>query len=165
MLLVLLLLLGNLFGLEVVGSFKEGAFIPKKYTCEGENLSPRIAWKNFPRETKSFLVLVEDPDAPLGTFTHWIVYNIPRTKTFLREGFPKRERVGPIRQGLNDFGRVGYWGPCPPRGDKPHRYYFKVFALDLEKLNFKGIPKREDVLRAIKGHVIDRGFLMGRFKR
>ena len=111
------------------GAFAENAPIPAKYTCDGANVSPPLKWSNAPKGTKSFVLICLDPDAPSGTFTHWIIYNIPPTITKLPENLAKvGESKSGIRQGKNDFGKIGYDGPCPPKGD-PHHYQFQFSAL------------------------------------
>ncbi|MGB9521895.1 MAG: YbhB/YbcL family Raf kinase inhibitor-like protein, partial [Anaerolineales bacterium] len=105
-------------------SFKLGEMIPKKYTCDGADISPQISWKNIPTEAKSLALIMDDPDAPVGTFTHWVLFNIPINIHELTEGV---KNIGVA--GINDFRRIGYGGPCPPRGSN-HRYYFKLYALD-----------------------------------
>ncbi len=97
-------------------AFREGEVIPVKYTCDGADLSPPLSWSDIPEGTKSFVIIADDPDAPIGTFTHWVIYDIPAKVRSLEEGVPKTERVGDAKQGLNDFGYVGYGGPCPPKG-------------------------------------------------
>ncbi len=146
-------------------AFREGEVIPIKYTCEGEDLSPPISWSEVPAGTKSFVLIMDDPDAPIGTFTHWIVYDIPPDIRSLREGIPKSEKTGIFKQGLNDFGFTGYGGPCPPKGHGYHRYFFKVFALDLNTLDLPASANRRQVEERMKGHVIGEGYLMGRYKR
>ncbi|MEZ0361220.1 MAG: YbhB/YbcL family Raf kinase inhibitor-like protein [Hydrogenobacter sp.] len=146
-------------------SFKDGEVIPKKYTCDGENVSPQVMWSNFPAGTKSFVILVDDPDAPAGTFTHWVVYDIPANITSLKEDFPKSEHVGSIKQGMNDFGKIGYGGPCPPKGHGYHRYFFKIYALNVESLGLPpGVTKRE-VESKMRGHILSQGQLVGKYRR
>jgi len=148
--------------LEVKSVFKNGERIPVKYTCEGENISPPLKILNVKSGVKSFVIICEDPDAPSGTFVHWIAWNITSTK--IPEGIPKLKKVDePIRmnQGRNDFNKIGYDGPCPPPG-KPHRYYFKVYALDTF---LKGNYNKYNILEAIKGHVIQYGELYGLYGR
>ena len=111
-------------------AFSDGSEIPKKYTCDGADVSPGLNWKDAPAGAKSFAFIADDPDAPAGTWTHWIIWNIPATATALPEGVAKVEELSDgARQGRNDFHRIGYGGPCPPPG-KPHRYFFKLFALE-----------------------------------
>ncbi|RMD46073.1 MAG: YbhB/YbcL family Raf kinase inhibitor-like protein [Aquificota bacterium] len=145
-------------------AFKYGDFIPVKYTCDGKDLSPPLQWENTPKGTKSFVLIVEDPDAPMGTFTHWIVYDIPALSTGIAEDFPKKIEVKGIKQGINDFGRVGYGGPCPPPG-KPHRYFFKLFAIDIPSLNLKGGATKSEVIKSLNGHIIGTTQIMGLYRR
>lgn len=144
-------------------AFKEGDMIPSKYTCDNTNISPQIAWANYPKQTESFVLISDDPDAPVGTWVHWVVYNIPPKINELKENF-KKDSMSPegIMQGTTDFRKIGYGGPCPPSGT--HRYYFKIYALDII-LNVKpGLTKKE-ILEKMEGHVIGEGQLMGKYKR
>ncbi|MFO0706397.1 MAG: YbhB/YbcL family Raf kinase inhibitor-like protein [Nitrospira sp.] len=145
-------------------AFKEGESIPARYTCEGEDMSPPLHWSVPPAGTKSFVIIADDPDAPGGTWVHWVIYNLPLDLRGLSEGVPTTEHVleGAL-QGLNDFKRTGYGGPCPPPG-KPHRYYFKLYALGMS-LNLKPRATKAHVLEACKGHVLAEAHLMGRFTR
>lgn len=150
---------------ELTGSvFKEGELIPNKYTCEGSDLSPPLRWNNPPAGTRSFVLIVDDPDAPVGTWVHWVLYNIPIDVRGLAEGLPALETLpNDARQGLNDFKRIGYGGPCPPPGP-PHRYVFTLYALDRD-LNLKPRATKTQVLDAMKGHVLGEAHLTGRFGR
>jgi Raf kinase inhibitor-like YbhB/YbcL family protein len=144
-------------------AFSEGGSIPKKYTCDGTDLSPALTWADAPAGTQSLALIADDPDAPVGTWTHWIAWNIP-TQGGLPEGLAKGESVGAdTRQGKNDFKRIGYGGPCPPPG-KPHRYFFKLYALD-SKLDLKPGGSRSELERAMKGHVLGQAELMGKYGR
>ncbi|RMH08046.1 MAG: YbhB/YbcL family Raf kinase inhibitor-like protein [Nitrospirae bacterium] len=145
-------------------AFQEGAFIPKKYTCEGPDVSPPLQWQGVPQGTRSLALICDDPDAPMGTWVHWVLFNIPPTETSLPEGVPPQEtfRSGAIH-GINDFRRVGYGGPCPPPG-KPHRYYFKLYALDTV-LHLKPRATKAQVVTATKGHILAEAQLMGRYGR
>ena len=146
-------------------AFEDGDEIPVRYTCDGENISPAIDWSGVSQETQSLALLMEDPDAPSGTFTHWTIYNIPRGIDGLPEDVPRDERLpDESRQCTNSSGKTGYTGPCPPPGGGSHRYYFNVYALDAEILLSNGAT-REEFLGAIKDHVIDEGKLMGRYQR
>ena len=146
------------------GSFNSGADIPKKFTCEGQDASPALAWNSAPQGTVSFALIVDDPDAPAGTWVHWIVYDLPASTQQLPEGVAKTDEVsGGGRQGINDFRKTGYGGPCPPPG-KPHRYFFKIYALD-SMLNLKPRASKKDVEQAMKGHVLAQAELMGKFQR
>jgi len=145
-------------------SFAEGEPIPSKYTCDGENISPPLSWDNAPAGTKSSALICDDPDAPVGTWVHWVLYDLPATITELREETEtKEELLNGGRQGRNDFKQIGYGGPCPPKGG-PHRYYFKIYALDLE-LNLKSGATKSEVEDAMKGHLLAEGKLMGTYQR
>jgi len=167
--LIVLILINFSEGLEMgivvkSSNFKNGEYIPVKYTCDGADVSPEISWSNFPENTKSFAIIMDDPDAPVGTFTHWIIYDIPSNINKLLEDFPKVADVENIKQGVNDFRRIGYGGPCPPPG-KPHRYFFKIFALDIPNLGIPSGAPRKTVEETMKGHVIAEGYLMGLYSR
>ena len=142
-------------------AFKDGDFIPQEYTCDGQDISPDLEWDPV-NNAKSYAIIVEDPDAPYGTFIHWVIYNIKDTK--LQKNIPKVEKVSSMIQGVNDFGRVGYGGPCPPRTHPPHRYYFNVFALDTELPEKSGVTA-DELKRMMEGHIIDKGVIMGKYKR
>lgn len=145
--------------------FQEGDPIPKRYTCDGLDISPPIRWSNFPEGTKSFVLIMDDPDAPIGTFTHWIIYDIPPQVSELDEGIPKVEEISLVKQGINDFGYVGYGGPCPPKGHGHHRYYFRVYALDIESLGLSPRATRKQVEERMRGHILAEGSVMGRYRR
>jgi Raf kinase inhibitor-like YbhB/YbcL family protein len=140
-------------------AFSDGQTIPQKYTCDGPNVSPSLAWSGVPERAKSVAIMCDDPDAPSGTFTHWIVYDITPDITELAEG-----SSGGGKEGVNSFARTGYGGPCPPPGDRAHRYLFQVYALDIESLGRAGLSNK-DVTAAMKGHVLAEGQLMGRYER
>lgn len=144
--------------------FKDGEMIPSKFTCEGVDVSPRLEWSGVPEGTKSLALICDDPDAPVGTWVHWVLYGLPADSTSLPEGVPTDEAIeGGALQGRNDFRRTGYGGPCPPPG-KPHRYFFKLYALD-SALDLKPGATKKDLEKAMKGHVLAQGQLMGRYKR
>lgn len=144
-------------------AFTEGGTIPKKYTCDGDDVSPGLAWTSIPSGTQALALIADDPDAPVGRWSHWISWNIPPDRA-LPEGVPKNEELSDgMRQGRNDFKRVGYGGPCPPPG-KPHRYFFKLYALDA-KLDLKAGSARTDLESAMKGHVLAEAQVMGRYGR
>jgi len=140
-------------------AFDEGEPIPVKYTCDGEDVSPPLRWSGVPAGTRSLALIADDPDAPRGTFVHWILFGIPPQTTELVEG----QQLSGVAQGRNDFGRTGYGGPCPPRGN-PHRYFFKLYALDTDLQLPPGATK-QDLLRAMEGHIIAEGQLMGVYQR
>jgi len=144
-------------------SFSDGGMIPAKYTCDGANISPQLSWDNAPKGTKSFVLICEDPDAPMGTFTHWVLYDLPADVHELPENLPK-DKILPngAKQGITDFKKVGYGGPCPPNGT--HRYYFKLYALDT-LLNLEPGLKKEDILKAMNGHILAQGQIMGKYAR
>ncbi len=144
-------------------AFKAGESIPSKFTCDNIDVSPQLAWSKVPSGTKTFALIADDPDAPSGTYVHWVMFNIPGNLRELSENIPKTESLenGAI-QGKNDFGKIGYGGPCPPSGT--HRYYFKLYALDAELDAKPGITKRE-LVKAMDIHILEEGQLMGRYKR
>lgn len=139
-------------------AFGEGETIPAKYTCDGENRSPALAWSGAPAGTQSFALLMEDPDAPRGTFTHWIAWGLAPSQNQL----PEDARSIPM-QGQNDFGKTGYGGPCPPPGPA-HRYFFRLYALDRKPDLAAGAGRRQ-FLNAIQGHVLGEAEYMGRYAR
>ncbi len=146
----------------VIAAFPEGGLIPKLHTCEGADLSPSLEWSGEPRDAKGLALIVDDPDAPAGTWNHWLLWDIPVSVHALAQGF-KPGQLGV--SGTNDFGKPGYNGPCPPRGHGPHRYFFKVYALDVQSLNARAGAKRADLDRALKGHVLAETEYMGRYER
>jgi len=144
-------------------AFREGEMIPSKYTCDGPDISPPLEWSDPPSGTKSFALISDDPDAPVGTWVHWVIFNIPGSERKLEENIPRTEVLkNGARQGKNDFGRIGYGGPCPPGGT--HRYYFKLYALDIE-LDLKAGATKRDLLKAMEGHVLAETYLMGKYRR
>ncbi len=144
-------------------AFKEGSAIPAKYTCDNLDFSPPLAWSKGPDVTKTYAIICDDPDAPRGTWVHWVLYNIPATVSDLPENQPKSESLSNgAHQGMTDFGSIGYGGPCPPGGT--HRYYFKIYALDFIPDQKPGITKKE-LLKAMEKHILEEGQLMGRYKR
>jgi Raf kinase inhibitor-like YbhB/YbcL family protein len=145
-------------------SFQPERDIPSKYTCSGADVSPALSWTDPPAGTQSFALIADDPDAPAGTWVHWVAYDLPASARQLPEGVPKADALpGGGVQGQNDFRKTGYGGPCPPPG-KPHRYYFKLYALD-NKLNLKPGATKKAVEQAMQGHILAQAELMGRFQR
>lgn len=145
-------------------SFQHEKEIPAKYTCKGADVSPDLAWAGLPPGTQTLALIVDDPDAPDGTWVHWVIWNIPPTVHVLHEGFPKDAEMNDgTRQGKNDFGKAGYNGPCPPPGG-PHRYFFHLFAVNA-KLDLKPGASRADLDQALAGKVLSQTELMGKFKR
>lgn len=144
-------------------AFQEGQPIPRQYTCDGVNVSPALEWTGVPKTAKTIAIIADDPDAPSGTFTHWVLYNLPSETIGMVENLPATEDLkSGGHQGLNDFNQVGYGGPCPPSGR--HRYFFKLFALDYE-LPLKAGAKRPEVDQAMEGHILGQGQLMGTYHR
>ena len=145
-------------------AFEHGAKIPTRYTADGPDQSPPLRWDDPPQGTKSFALICDDPDAPRGTWVHWVIWNIPATARGLPEGVPPDpELPDGSRQGTNDFGRIGYGGPAPPPG-KPHRYYFRLYALDTV-LTLRPGARRDELEDAMQGHVLAQGELMGTYGR
>ena len=145
-------------------AFPNGGMIPKKFTCDGTDVSPQLSWKEAPAGTQSFTLIVDDPDAPVGTWVHWVLYNLPASTRELPEGVEKQEQLASrAMQGRNDFRRIGYGGPCPPPGT-PHSYHFKLYALDT-KLNLKAGATKPELEHAMKGHILGETELMGRYGR
>lgn len=145
-------------------AFQDAANIPQRYTCDGEDVSPELHWDELPAETKSVALVCDDPDAPGGDWVHWVLYNLHPKTTTLPTGVPAQSTLADgALQGQNDFHRPGYGGPCPPPG-KPHRYFFRLYALDTD-LTLPAGASRDEFLRAIKGHVLAEGQLMGRYGR
>jgi Raf kinase inhibitor-like YbhB/YbcL family protein len=145
-------------------AFSEGAAIPAKYTCDGKNVSPPLKWTGVPAGAKSLALIADDPDAPVGTWVHWVLYDLPATATELAEDAPKSQYVaGSARQGLNDFRHLGYGGPCPPHG-KPHRYFFKLYALDAS-LDLKPGATKKELELAMDKHILAQAQLMGIYQR
>lgn len=145
-------------------AFPTEGTIPKKFTCDGPDVSPALAWGGAPQTTQSFALIMDDPDAPVGTWVHWVLYDLPANTKELAENLLKQEQLpNGARQGRNDFRRIGYGGPCPPPG-KPHRYFFKLYALD-KKLDFEAGATKADVESAMKGHILAQGELLGRYGR
>ncbi len=145
-------------------AFAEGQPIPKKYSCDAENVSPALKWSAAPSNTRSFALITDDPDARADTWVHWVIYNIPANLAELPEGVPTSDAVlNGALQGKNDFGKIGYGGPCPPRGN-PHHYYFTLYALDTA-LTLQAGATKADLLRAMQGHILAQGQVIGTYKR
>jgi len=144
-------------------AFQNGGSIPKKFTCEAADVSPELTWSGAPEKAQSFALIADDPDAPMGTWVHWVIYDLPANTAELPEGVPKQEQAASGAQGKNSSGKIGYGGPCPPPG-KPHRYFFKLYALD-SKLNLKPGARKPEVEAAMKGHVLAQAELMGKYGR
>jgi Raf kinase inhibitor-like YbhB/YbcL family protein len=145
-------------------AFQPGGNIPKQYTCEGADVSPALVWTAPPAGTRSFALIMDDPDAPSGTFVHWVVYDLPASARHLPEHIPANDEIqGGGKQGRNGFPLTGYGGPCPPKG-KPHHYFFKLYALDT-RLDLGPGARKEDVEKAMQGHVLAEAELVGLYAR
>jgi Raf kinase inhibitor-like YbhB/YbcL family protein len=143
--------------------FASGDLIPRKYSCDGDDVSPPLAWEDVPQNAASLALIVDDPDAPAGTWVHWVLFNIPADTRALQEDFPAEAKLADgSAHGANSWKRMGYGGPCPPGGT--HRYFFKLYALDAMLDLAAGVTK-QDVLDAMEGHVLAQGELMGTFSR
>jgi Raf kinase inhibitor-like YbhB/YbcL family protein len=157
-------------------AFTDDGMIPSRFTCDGSDRSPDLAWSGVPEKSRTLALICDDPDAPGGTWSHWVVFNLPAQLTGLKEGVPATEAIpassieesSPVgsevdaRQGTNDFRKIGYGGPCPPSGT--HRYFFRLYALD-DKLELGPKATRADVIKAIKGHILAEGRLIGKYVR
>lgn len=145
-------------------AFTNGGDIPNRYTCMGENVSPALTWVNPPNGTRSLALIFDDPDAPAGTWTHWLIWNLPVHLGSVLAAVPPKDILdNGTRQGTNDFGRIGYGGPCPPPG-KVHRYFLRLYALD-SVMSLKAGAARGELETAMKHHVVSQAEWMGRFKR
>jgi Raf kinase inhibitor-like YbhB/YbcL family protein len=145
--------------------FSNQGSIPANHTCEGANTSPALSWTEVPRTAKSLALVVDDPDAPVGTWVHWLAYNIPIDAKTLPAGVPPMENLPHgILQGKNSFNKTGYGGPCPPPGHGVHRYFFRLYALD-KLLEIPAGASRKELDDAMRGHIVSRAELMGRFER
>jgi len=144
-------------------AFEDGGLIPPKYTCDGADVSPPLQWQKAPAGTASIAVICDDPDAPMGTFVHWVLFNLPADTTQLAENIPAVDTLpNGAKQGVSDFRRVGYGGPCPPSGT--HRYFFKIYAVDA-KFDIPGRADKAALLKAMTEHILGQGQLIGKYKR
>lgn len=148
----------------ICNEFKQYEMIPPKYTCEGENISPSFKIPDASDKIKSFTLIVDDPDAPSGTFVHWVLYNLPAYNLEIKENFPRHEKlVDGTMQGKNDFNNIGYDGPCPPKGST-HRYFFKLYGID-KFLELKSGATKKTVVEAMRGHIVEQTELIGLYKK
>lgn len=144
-------------------SFPNGSVIPKQFSCDGPDVSPQLSWTEPPAGTMSFALLVDDPDAPAGNWNHWVIWNLPGSARMVPEGVSKSRRLPDgSEQGLNDFRKIGYNGPCPP-ANKPHHYHFRLFALE-KKLTLPGDAGKPELERAMKGHILAQAEWTGTFQ-
>lgn len=144
-------------------AFASGEAIPELYTCDGSDISPPLEWNFQPSGTMSYAIICDDPDAPVGNWVHWVIYNIPADSLKLEENLPADSRLSDgTLQGKNSWGKIGYGGPCPPGGT--HRYFFRIYALDT-KLDLEPEATKEELLDAMDGHIIEKAELMGTYTR
>ncbi len=144
-------------------AFENNSLIPKQYTCDGGNISPSLSWSNIPADAKSLALICDDPDAPAGTWVHWIIYNMPPASKGLQEGvLPIQELAHDTKQGTTDFKKIGYGGPCPPKST--HRYFFRLYALNA-KLNLEAGATKKQLLIAMEKHILAEAELIGKYKR
>lgn len=144
-------------------AFEDEGMIPEKYTCDDINVSPPLAWSPGPEGTRTYALICDDPDAPMGTWVHWVLFDLPVNVNELPEGVPpERDLESGAKQGMNDFSKIGYGGPCPPGGT--HRYFFKLYALDTE-VDLEAGATKSDLLRAMEGHILAENQLMGKYQR
>jgi len=146
-------------------AFSDGSAIPRRFTCDGEDLSPPLDWSDVPAATRSFVLLCDDPDAPGGTWHHWAAYDIPAGQTALPLDAGKNaEKLG-FKQAINDFQSPGYGGPCPPHGDGPHHYHFRLLALSLDRLSLPAKASCRDVESQARKHTLAEAVLVGIYRR
>jgi len=145
-------------------AFADGGAIPRRFTCEGDDVSPRLHWSDAPAGTRSFVLLCDDPDAPAGTWHHWAAYDIPPDRATLPEG-AGQQAGKEMKQAISDFGRPGYGGPCPPRGHGPHHYHFRLLALSTDRLPVRKDPSCRDIEREARKHLIAEAILVGLYER
>ena len=149
---------------RLTSKFQSDGFIAEKFTCDGVDISPELTWTESPAETKTLALVMDDPDAPGGTFVHWVLYDLPADTRSLAEGLARdRQLANGARQGRNSFGKIGYNGPCPPKG-APHHYLFKLYALDT-KTNLKAGASKGELERAMKGHILAQAEISGSYGR
>lgn len=147
-------------------AFTEGEVISKEFSCEGSDISPELIWQGAPQGTLSYALIADDPDAPVGTFTHWVIYDIPGGNGGLPQDVEKSSELADgTKQGKNGFGRIAYGGPCPPPGHGPHRYFFKLSALDVASLGLAPGASKTEVLNAMSGHILAEISVMGTYER
>ena len=146
-------------------AFSDGSAIPRRYTCDGEDLSPPLEWSDPPGDTRSFVLLCDDPDAPLGTWHHWVAYDLPADLRSLAQGVAQHAEGQGFKQAINDFQRAGYGGPCPPHRHGPHHYHFRLLALSIDRLATGKNPSCRDVARQARKHMLAEATLVGVYER
>jgi hypothetical protein len=149
----------------ISSGFFDGAAIPRRFTCDSEDMSPPLEWSGAPAETRSFVILCDDPDAPGGTWHHWAAYDIPADQMRLAEGAARDGGRRGFKQAINDFDKLGYGGPCPPRGHGPHHYQFRLLALSIDRLMVGDRPSCQMVEREARKHVLAEATLVGIYQR
>lgn len=145
-----------------IPAFANGGLIPKLHTCDGADISPSVEWSDAPSDSRSLALIMDDPDAPSGTWNHWLVYDLAPSVKSLAQGY-KPGKLG--KSGTNDFDRTGYNGPCPPKGHGPHRYFFRLYALKVDSLGLPAGGRRAEIDKAMRGHVLAEAEYMGRYER
>lgn len=146
-------------------AFPDGSAIPRRYTCDGEDLSPPLQWNEPPEDTRSFALLCDDPDAPSGVWHHWAAYDLPAALRSLAEGAAQHAEQHGLKQAINDFQRVGYGGPCPPRQNGPHHYHFRLLALSIDHLATSKNPSCREVESQARNHILAEATLVGVYAR
>ncbi len=146
-------------------AFSNGETIPRRFTCDGQNLSPPLEWSGVPAQARSLVIICDDPNAPSGTWHHWTVYDVPPDRSALPEGAGQQGGEIAVKQGLNDFGKQGYGGPCPPHRHGPHHYHFRILALSVARLPLGNKPSCPDVERAARKHILAEASLVGLYER
>jgi Raf kinase inhibitor-like YbhB/YbcL family protein len=147
----------------ISSAFEAGGVIPAKYTCDGQDISPPLSWSDVPAGARSLALIADDPDAPRGTWVHWVAWNLPMDARSLSEGIPKQSSLSnQMQQGMTDFKKPGYGGPCPPSGT--HRYFFKLYALDTV-LNLPAGTTKGNLEKAMQGHILGQAELMATYQR
>lgn len=155
---------GKKMGIKITSSaFTDSGMIPSKYTCDGINVSPPLAWQTEANGIKSFVLICDDPDAPAGDWVHWIIYDLPAASREIKEDCnANRNLPDGALMGVNDFHKISYGGPCPPSGT--HKYHFKIYALD-KILHLNAGATKRTILEAMRGHIVDQGLMVGKYKR
>lgn len=146
-------------------AFPDGSAIPRRYTCDGDDLSPPLQWNDPPEDTRSFALLCDDPDAPSGVWHHWAAYDLPATLRSLAEGAAQHAEQHGFKQAINDFQRIGYGGPCPPKQHGPHHYHFRLLALPTDHLVAGQNPSCRDIERQVRNHILTEATLVGIYAR
>lgn len=165
LLVVSIIVVGSNFALDIESdAFKHGGYIPDRYSCDAQDFSPALSWNEVPQGTKSFALICDDPDAPFKVWVHWLVFNIPAEIRKLKENITNEEMSSlGVVEGTNDFGTLGYRGPCPPQGRR-HRYFFKLYALDTN-LSLEETATKSELIEAMQGHIIAESKIVASYQR